>query len=159
MSPVGDAFRSRCRMFPSLVNCCTIDWFISSILVFYLIISCFISFFYKNFFLKSLCSSSSFLFFRFVQWPEEALLSVAKNFFSPVDELEDNYKEALAKICVTIHISVTNMAEKFVNYLVLYFFYISAYIFIFLYLKRICEGLCICYKCCNISLLIQICLV
>ncbi|KAL4693863.1 hypothetical protein H8959_013128 [Pygathrix nigripes] len=27
MSPVGEAFRSRCRMFPSLVNCCTIDWF------------------------------------------------------------------------------------------------------------------------------------
>ncbi|ELK07669.1 Dynein heavy chain 6, axonemal [Pteropus alecto] len=28
MSPVGEAFRSRCRMFPSLVNCCTIDWFV-----------------------------------------------------------------------------------------------------------------------------------
>lgn len=28
MSPVGSSFRSRCRMFPSLVNCCTIDWFI-----------------------------------------------------------------------------------------------------------------------------------
>ena len=27
MSPVGSAFRNRCRMFPSLVNCCTIDWF------------------------------------------------------------------------------------------------------------------------------------
>ncbi|KAG8234154.1 hypothetical protein J437_LFUL014944 [Ladona fulva] len=27
MSPVGDSFRSRCRMFPSLVNCCSIDWF------------------------------------------------------------------------------------------------------------------------------------
>ena len=27
MSPVGSAFRSRCQMFPSLVNCCTIDWF------------------------------------------------------------------------------------------------------------------------------------
>jgi len=26
-SPVGDAFRSRLRQFPSLVNCCTIDWF------------------------------------------------------------------------------------------------------------------------------------
>ncbi|KAJ3052746.1 Dynein heavy chain 6, axonemal [Rhizophlyctis rosea] len=26
-SPVGDTFRTRCRMFPSLVNCCTIDWF------------------------------------------------------------------------------------------------------------------------------------
>ncbi len=28
MSPVGNAFRSRCRMFPSLVNCCSIDWFV-----------------------------------------------------------------------------------------------------------------------------------
>lgn len=27
MSPVGRAFRARCRMFPSLTNCCTIDWF------------------------------------------------------------------------------------------------------------------------------------
>lgn len=28
MSPIGNAFRRRCRMFPSLVNCCTIDWFV-----------------------------------------------------------------------------------------------------------------------------------
>ena len=27
MSPFGSAFRTRLRMFPSLVNCCTIDWF------------------------------------------------------------------------------------------------------------------------------------
>ena len=27
MSPMGDAFRDRLRMFPALVNCCTIDWF------------------------------------------------------------------------------------------------------------------------------------
>eukprot|EP00899_Mesostigma_viride_P002516 jgi/Mesvir1/12265/Mv00478-RA.2 len=27
MSPVGDAFRNRLRKFPSLVNCCTIDWY------------------------------------------------------------------------------------------------------------------------------------
>ena len=27
MSPIGGAFRSRLRKFPSLVNCCTIDWF------------------------------------------------------------------------------------------------------------------------------------
>ncbi|KAH7442335.1 hypothetical protein KP509_03G083100 [Ceratopteris richardii] len=28
-SPVGDSFRERLRKFPSLVNCCTIDWFSS----------------------------------------------------------------------------------------------------------------------------------
>ncbi|QDZ24237.1 heavy chain of dynein [Chloropicon primus] len=27
MSPVGEAFRARCRQFPSLINCCTIDWY------------------------------------------------------------------------------------------------------------------------------------
>ena len=27
MSPVGDALRVRCRQFPSLINCTTIDWF------------------------------------------------------------------------------------------------------------------------------------
>lgn len=27
-SPVGDSFRNRLRMFPSLVNCCSIDWFL-----------------------------------------------------------------------------------------------------------------------------------
>ena len=27
MSPLGDAYRERLVMFPSLVNCCTIDWF------------------------------------------------------------------------------------------------------------------------------------
>ncbi|KAG8186375.1 hypothetical protein JTE90_026794 [Oedothorax gibbosus] len=27
MSPIGNAFRVRLRQFPSLVNCCTIDWF------------------------------------------------------------------------------------------------------------------------------------
>eukprot|EP00002_Diphylleia_rotans_P013198 TRINITY_DN2570_c0_g2_i4.p1 TRINITY_DN2570_c0_g2~~TRINITY_DN2570_c0_g2_i4.p1 ORF type:complete len:2678 (-),score=502.92 TRINITY_DN2570_c0_g2_i4:4443-12476(-) len=27
LSPVGDLFRNRCRMFPALINCCTISWF------------------------------------------------------------------------------------------------------------------------------------
>ncbi|RHZ05166.1 hypothetical protein DYB26_015018, partial [Aphanomyces astaci] len=26
-SPIGDAFRDRLRKFPSMINCCTIDWF------------------------------------------------------------------------------------------------------------------------------------
>ena len=29
MSPVGGALRVRCRQFPSLINCCTIDWFMA----------------------------------------------------------------------------------------------------------------------------------
>jgi dynein heavy chain len=28
MSPIGEAFKVRLRMFPALVNCCTIDWFL-----------------------------------------------------------------------------------------------------------------------------------
>lgn len=28
-SPIGDAFRERLRQFPSLVNCCTIDWWVT----------------------------------------------------------------------------------------------------------------------------------
>ena len=26
-SPIGEGFRTRIRKFPSLINCCTIDWF------------------------------------------------------------------------------------------------------------------------------------
>jgi len=28
LSPIGESFRERCRMFPGLVNCTTIDWFV-----------------------------------------------------------------------------------------------------------------------------------
>ncbi|XP_027139394.1 dynein heavy chain 6, axonemal [Larimichthys crocea] len=75
MSPVGDAFRSRCRMFPSLVNCCTIDWF--------------------------------------VQWPREALLSVSKDFFQEVDFGSEELKQSFSAMCVEVHVSVTDMAERY----------------------------------------------
>ncbi|XP_051560675.1 dynein axonemal heavy chain 6 [Myxocyprinus asiaticus] len=75
MSPVGDAFRSRCRMFPSLVNCCTIDWF--------------------------------------VQWPREALLSVSQTFFQNVEFGSEEMKQCFSEMCVEIHISVNDMAERF----------------------------------------------
>uniref|UniRef100_A0A8B7WIF1 Dynein heavy chain 6, axonemal n=1 Tax=Castor canadensis TaxID=51338 RepID=A0A8B7WIF1_CASCN len=75
MSPVGEAFRSRCRMFPSLVNCCTIDWF--------------------------------------VQWPKEALLSVSRTFFSTVDTGNDELKEKLSLMCVKVHLSVSQIAERY----------------------------------------------
>ncbi|XP_063775637.1 dynein axonemal heavy chain 6 [Pseudophryne corroboree] len=75
MSPVGEAFRARCRMFPSLVNCCTIDWF--------------------------------------VQWPREALLSVSQTFFTNVDLGSEEMKEKFSEMCVEIHMSVTEMAERY----------------------------------------------
>uniref|UniRef100_K7FYG4 Dynein axonemal heavy chain 6 n=1 Tax=Pelodiscus sinensis TaxID=13735 RepID=K7FYG4_PELSI len=75
MSPVGEAFRARCRMFPSLVNCCTIDWF--------------------------------------VQWPREALLSVSRTFFLNVDLGSDALKEKVSVMCVDIHMSVTEMADRY----------------------------------------------
>ncbi|XP_072261492.1 dynein axonemal heavy chain 6 [Pyxicephalus adspersus] len=75
MSPVGEAFRARCRMFPSLVNCCTIDWF--------------------------------------VQWPREALLSVSQTFFTNIDLGSEEMKERLSEMCVEIHMSVTEMAERY----------------------------------------------
>ncbi|XP_070183890.1 dynein axonemal heavy chain 6-like, partial [Littorina saxatilis] len=75
MSPVGNAFRTRCRMFPSLVNCCTIDWF--------------------------------------VEWPKEALLGVSQSFFESVDLGGDELKARIAEMCVEIHVSVSNMAERF----------------------------------------------
>ena len=31
-SPIGNAFRTRLRQYPSLINCCTIDWFQARIL-------------------------------------------------------------------------------------------------------------------------------
>ncbi|CAH8871669.1 unnamed protein product [Trichobilharzia szidati] len=75
MSPVGSNFRVRCRMFPSLVNCCTIDWF--------------------------------------VEWPEDALYSVAKFAFSQADFSSDEMKEAVSKLSTDIHLSVSQTAERF----------------------------------------------
>ena len=84
MSPVGDAFRGRCRQFPSLINCCTIDWF--------------------------------------VQWPEEALLSVSQFFFDTKDDPGSNFAiipqqlvDPVSKMCVEIHRSTELKAETFYN--------------------------------------------
>ena len=75
MSPLGEQFRTRVRMFPSLVNCCTIDWF--------------------------------------TEWPEEALLSVARG--SLGDEelgLGDNIEDC-CEVFKSIHQSVEHMSERF----------------------------------------------
>ncbi|KAH8612560.1 putative Dynein heavy chain N terminal region 2 domain1 [Trypanosoma vivax] len=74
LSPVGEPFRRRLRMFPSLVNCCSIDWF--------------------------------------DQWPADALHSVAKHVFSKLP-LEEDIKELLIKLCVSIHMDVQARSDEF----------------------------------------------
>eukprot|EP00792_Barthelona_sp_PAP020_P009040 TRINITY_DN3265_c0_g4_i2.p1 TRINITY_DN3265_c0_g4~~TRINITY_DN3265_c0_g4_i2.p1 ORF type:complete len:4140 (+),score=1212.96 TRINITY_DN3265_c0_g4_i2:30-12449(+) len=84
-SPMGEEFRSRLRQFPSLVNCCTIDWF--------------------------------------TEWPEEALLSVAKDAFIDTRfEEEDNTKDAairnaVVEMCVEFHQSVQVMSKEYLEVL------------------------------------------
>ena len=79
MSPIGEPFRNRLRMFPALVNCCTIDWFSA--------------------------------------WPEQALVSVAKDYFK---DFSDTLKDAAVAdqciaMCVAIHQSVERMSTKFLE--------------------------------------------
>lgn len=38
MSPVGDALRIRCRQFPSLINCTTIDWYVNLLSILFLML-------------------------------------------------------------------------------------------------------------------------
>ncbi|XP_030840434.1 dynein heavy chain 1, axonemal isoform X1 [Strongylocentrotus purpuratus] len=77
MSPIGEVFRARLRQFPSLVNCCTIDWF--------------------------------------SEWPDEALLSVARNFLNDIPDLDEGPEivDGLVRMCVVVHQSVATKSIQF----------------------------------------------
>lgn len=47
------------------------------------------------------------------QWPREALLSVSHAFFQNVDFGSEELKQSFSAMCVEIHVSVTDMAERF----------------------------------------------
>ena len=77
-SPIGDALRNRIRMFPSLVNCCTIDWFSA--------------------------------------WPDDALVSVAKNFVRDIDmgtERGQEIRDACTEMLQFFHESTVAWADRF----------------------------------------------
>ncbi|CAK9049405.1 unnamed protein product, partial [Durusdinium trenchii] len=74
LSPIGEAFRRRVRMFPAIVNCCTIDWF--------------------------------------MEWPQEALRSVATHFLQKVDLSEDVFS-GVVEICVQMQESVFGLTDRF----------------------------------------------
>ena len=76
MSPVGEKFVTRLRMFPSLVNCCTIDWF--------------------------------------TEWPEEALISVAKNILEQKDDIALGKQiDGVIECIKYIHKSVEKISIKY----------------------------------------------
>jgi len=78
MSPLGDAFRTRLRKFPSLVNCCTIDWF--------------------------------------MEWPEDALQSVAARFLASSNlGLTPSVEKSLIVFFQIIHQSVERATVDFLN--------------------------------------------
>merc|ERR1719316_1437516 len=74
MSPIGAAFRNRLRAFPSLVNCCTIDWF--------------------------------------MDWPADALSTVAAQFLSKI-EMEEKVMKNVVKIMVDCQLVVTELTDKY----------------------------------------------
>ncbi|KAK2499642.1 hypothetical protein MC885_013750 [Smutsia gigantea] len=47
------------------------------------------------------------------EWPREALLSVSKTFFSYVDAGSEELKERLSLMCVNVHLSVSDMADRY----------------------------------------------
>lgn len=47
------------------------------------------------------------------KWPREALLSVSQAFFQNVDFGSEELKQSFSALCVEIHVSVTDMAERF----------------------------------------------
>ncbi|KAK7201712.1 dynein heavy chain [Novymonas esmeraldas] len=77
MSPLGEVFRGRLRMFPALVNCCTVDWFSA--------------------------------------WPQQALSSVARDYFArmPLLESEATAVELCTEVCVRVHVSVEAVSVRF----------------------------------------------
>ena len=77
MSPLGEIFRTRLRKFPSLVNCCTIDWF--------------------------------------TNWPEEALLDVAKGGLQDNDLGIDQFFDGVTEMFKIIHQSVEKISVKYLD--------------------------------------------
>ncbi|KAL7998900.1 putative AAA+ ATPase domain, dynein heavy chain region D6 P-loop domain-containing protein [Plasmopara halstedii] len=79
MSPVGSALRVRCRAFPSLINCCTIDWYMN--------------------------------------WPREALQSVADRLLTNVSLPSDEIRKALVNMCSIVHTTSNDFSLEFASQL------------------------------------------
>nr|CAD7589258.1 unnamed protein product [Timema genevievae] len=105
-SPIGASFRKRLRLFPSLVNCCTIDWFQP----------------YKTmklnereFVLESSGRVRSTLTLPcgvFQVWPEDALEKVARKYMMDINVPEE-VKSAAVVACKYFHVTSRDVSDKF----------------------------------------------
>ena len=78
MSPLGDAFRNRLRKFPSIVNCCTIDWF--------------------------------------MEWPDDALQSVADRFLASAQlGVSDEVEKSLITFFQYAHQSIEQATQQYLE--------------------------------------------
>nr|CAD7446891.1 unnamed protein product [Timema bartmani] len=86
-SPIGASFRKRLRLFPSLVNCCTIDWFQP----------------YKTMKLNE-------REFVLEVWPEDALEKVARKYMKDINVPEE-VKSAAVVACKYFHVTSRSEAR------------------------------------------------
>jgi len=53
--------------------------------------------------------------FRFHEWPETALVSVAKRFIQDVDSLPKDYQDSVAEFMAYVHSSVNEMSVQYLT--------------------------------------------
>ena len=53
--------------------------------------------------------------FRFHEWPETALISVAKRFIQDVDSLPKDYHDSVAQFMAYVHSSVNEMSVQYLT--------------------------------------------
>ncbi|ETO33002.1 Dynein heavy chain family protein [Reticulomyxa filosa] len=94
MSPMGEKFRTRLRMFPALVNCCTIDWFKLKYI----------------FFQKRVISEYIYVY---IPWPADALRAVAQRKLSEQSAMLADGVERVVKMFVYVHQSVEEKSKVF----------------------------------------------
>lgn len=123
MSPIGDAFRNRVRMFPSLVNCCTINWF----QVLHIVHSISTNYFYmwrrniptctctcrcENTYVYWGRKLTSQIFSTLQSWPDDALTIVAQRFLDDV-EMEDRIKDGCVEMCKEFHQTTRKLSDRY----------------------------------------------
>ena len=100
-NPIDKNFRSRLRMFPALINCCTIDWFhVNRSKLLFNIEAL------SNIFNLQNCAICK------QEWPDQALELVANRYFDDI-EMNDTMRQQCVDVCKGFHQSVISLSNKY----------------------------------------------